>query len=201
MSLGVGILSNTASFEDRFIPDYDELRQKINHLQGLGNEVVLTMGVYDLVHIGHAKYLEKARQQGDVLVVGVDSDKLTKDRKGDDRPVVPERERLKMLSHIRSVDILTLRELSHGMNELVEVVKPDVLVVSETTEDIDKEVISKLEGFCGEVKELPPQAETSTTNRIRKLTIDGALEFIGRIEELIDEYRSKRSSHKDQSGQ
>src|SRR5258706_6536345 len=88
-----GIFSPGSNFKDRYIPDYKTLAKLVSHLRGLGLKIVLVQGTYDMVHIGHARYLEEARRQGDVLIVGVDSDEKVRARKGPTRPVVPASER------------------------------------------------------------------------------------------------------------
>jgi rfaE bifunctional protein nucleotidyltransferase chain/domain len=137
--------------------------------------VVLTQGVYDLLHEGHALYLEMAKSYGDILIVGVDSDELTRLRKGPNRPIVPQEERVKMLIHLRHVDVVTLREAHHDIGELIRLVHPDVLITSTSTEDFKKDLgKGTYNEYCGEIVVLPPQAATSTTARIRNLTIEGA---------------------------
>ena len=103
MAVNTGILSPNANFQERLIPTLEEMTRLVTHLRGLGYKVVLTSGSFDLIHLGHVKYLERARQQGDVLAVGVDSDAKIRARKGDDRPMVPERERLELLAYQRPV--------------------------------------------------------------------------------------------------
>lgn len=182
------ILSTKTSMEDRFISDYEMLGGVVRQLKAMGYKIVLTQGVYDLVHEGHALYLEKARSYGDILIVGVDSDAFTKARKGPNRPIVPESERLKMLVHFRHVDIVTLREVHHGMdveNSLIQIVNPDVLVLSSTTGDLPEGAAKALEKHCKKVVVLPPQATTSTTARVRKLTLDGADQFVSILMEKI----------------
>lgn len=184
------ILNSKTNLTDRFIPDYADLREVVIRLKEMGYRIVLTQGVYDLVHEGHALYLEKARSYGDILIVGVDSDDFTKRRKGPRRPVVPQGERVKMLIHFRHVDIVTLRESHHGMgvkNDLVEAVRPDVFVVSQSTEDFAEESVLSFKNLCGEIVSLPPQATTSTTARIRTLTIDGADQFLNLLMAKIPE--------------
>ncbi len=105
------ILAPGVNLKDRFIPDLGELKTVVQDLKRMGYRIVLTQGVYDMIHEGHARYLEKALSYGDVLIVGVDSDELTRSRKGPDRPVVPEKERIQMLAHLRHVSILTIREI------------------------------------------------------------------------------------------
>ena len=86
----------------------ESLAELAEHLRGIGLRLVLTSGSFDLVHLGHVKYLAKAKELGDVLIVGVDSDAKIRRRKGEDRPMVPQSERLEMLAHQRPVDVIFL---------------------------------------------------------------------------------------------
>ena len=121
-----------------------------------------------------------AKAKGDFLVVGVDSDKKIQRRKGPTRPVVPESERLEMLSHLEFVDALYLKKHTDKEGNLIITVSPDILIVSESTKH-DPKHLALVQKYCGEVCILPPQAETSTTARIRKLHIGGNQELIDRI--------------------
>ncbi len=179
------ILSSGVNLKDRFIPDFAELRRVTDDLKRMGYRIVLTQGVYDMIHEGHARYLEKALSYGDILVVGVDSDELTRSRKGPNRPVVPEKERLQMLAHLRHVSILTVREVRHGLGKLIETVRPDVLITSSSTSDFGKKEIAVYKKMCGRIVTLPPQAATSTTARVRSLTISGADELAKEIIERV----------------
>lgn len=193
------ILSSSANLKDRFIPDFTELKKVVEDLKHMGYRIVLTQGVYDMLHEGHARYLEKALSYGDILIVGVDSDELTRSRKGPNRPVVPQGERLQMLAHLRHVGILTLREEKHGLGKLIEIVRPDVLITSSSTSDFGKKEIAVYKKICGEIITLPPQAATSTTARVRLLTIIGADELAGDImqgiplvvQDALKKFRSK----------
>ena len=189
------ILGSGSNLNDRFIPDYADLGGVVGDLKRMGYKVVLTQGVYDMIHEGHARYLEKALSYGDILVVGVDSDELTRLRKGPNRPVVPQAERLQMLAHLRSVSILTLREVKHGMSMLIETVRPDVLITSESTKDFGKKDVAVYKKMCGSIVTLPPQAATSTTARVRLLTINGAdqlaEEIIQGVPSLVKEALNK----------
>ncbi len=179
------ILSSSVSLKDRFIPDFKELGRVVADLKRMGYRIVLTQGVYDMIHEGHARYLEKALSYGDILVVGVDSDELTRSRKGPNRPIVPEKERLQMLAHLRHVSILTVREVKHGLGKLIETVRPDVLITSSSTSDFGKKEIAVYKKICGRIVTLPPQAATSTTARVRSLTISGADELAKEIIERV----------------
>lgn len=184
------ILSQSSKVEDRLIHDLNHLSQIVEDLKRMGYRIVLTQGVYDMIHEGHARYLEHARSLGDILVLGVDSDELTRARKGPTRPVVPQAERLQMLSHLRCVDILSVRELSHDIGDLIRTVRPDVLVTSTSTKDFNKDdQFAVYKKHVGEIVVLPPQAATSTTARVRELTISGAdqlaQEIIQQIPQLV----------------
>ncbi len=180
------VLGRGTNFEKRFIPDFKKLEEAVKECKKKGLKVVLTQGVYDLIHEGHALYLEAAKAQGDVLIVGVDSDELTKKRKGPTRPIVPQEERLKMLVHLRHVDIVTLREAHHDIGDLIRLVKPDVLVASESTSDFSSDLSSgKYSRYCGKIVVLPPQATSTTTGRIRTLTIEGAQKLAEEVQRLI----------------
>ena len=84
------ILETKTNFASRFVPDHAELKKLVDEFKKEGLKVVLTQGVYDLLHEGHALYLEVAKSYGDLLIVGVDSDELTRMRKGPNRPIVPQ---------------------------------------------------------------------------------------------------------------
>lgn len=178
-----------ASFKNRFVPEHATLEKLIKGLKKSGSRVVLTQGVYDLIHEGHARYLEAAKSYGDILIVGVDSDELTKLRKGPNRPIVPQAERVTMLLHLRHVDIVTVREASHDIGELIRLVRPDVLVTSSSTEDFKKDLEArKYDSYCGKIVVLPPQATTTTTARIRNLTIEGAEKLALEVQKLTENF-------------
>jgi D-glycero-beta-D-manno-heptose 1-phosphate adenylyltransferase len=166
------IFGQTSNFNKRYISDYKKLADIITHCKGLGLKIVLTQGTYDMVHIGHARYFEEAKKHGDILVIGVDSDEKVRARKGPERPVVPQAERLEMVAHMRSVDIVVLKEHKHPKWHLINTVKPDVLIA--TKETYNKTQLKKLGKICGKVMVLDPQATTSTSAKIRKLQISTA---------------------------
>lgn len=182
------ILSPGSILDHRFIPDYKELDKIVKTFKQMGYRVVLTQGVYDLIHEGHAAYLESAKSQGDVLIVGVDSDELTRKRKGPERPIVPQKERLKMLVHLRHVDIVTLRNVNDDIGDLIRLVQPDVLVVSKSTTDFTRSMADVYTEFCGRIVTMPPQATTTTSARIRNLTIEGAEKLAKKVAELTQEF-------------
>ncbi len=162
-----------------FIPDHELLVRLVVSLKAAGRIIVLTQGTYDLVHDGHCEYLTKARAQGDILIVGIDSDAKVKKRKGENRPIVPEQERVKILTYLRAVDFVTIKKEGEEHLGLLKKICPDVLVVSESTSDREftADKIAELEQFCGKVVVLPPQSVTSTSARLRRIMLISADEF------------------------
>lgn len=182
------ILNPSLDPSRRLIKDGKKLQTIVRQLKDNGYSIVLTQGVWDMVHEGHAKYLEKAKSYGDILIVGVDSDKLTKERKGPSRPIVPEGERVRMISHLRYVDLLTLRNTGDDIGMLIRLVEPDVLVVSKTTKDFTLKMKKDYSGICGKIIDLDPQATATTTGRVRQLTMEGAEKLARKIKKLTDEF-------------
>jgi D-beta-D-heptose 7-phosphate kinase/D-beta-D-heptose 1-phosphate adenosyltransferase len=166
--MSTNILSPAPNFEARLIGSLEEMAQKVEHLKGLGFRIVLTSGSFDLIHLGHVKYLARAKEQGDVLVVGVDSDAKIRRRKGDDRPMVPEAERLEMLAYQRPVDLIFLKEEAHERWDLVKAVRPHVLVLTEDHSYTDEQQQDLLE-WCEAIEVIERQATVTTSERIRQM--------------------------------
>jgi D-beta-D-heptose 7-phosphate kinase/D-beta-D-heptose 1-phosphate adenosyltransferase len=186
-----GVFASGTNSDERFISDHARLAEIVKACKTVGMKVVLTQGVYDLIHEGHAKYLEMAKSHGDILIVGVDSDELTKIRKGKNRPIVPQAERIQMLIHLRHVDMVVLREANQEIGDLIRLVKPDVLIASTSTKDFSAELVEKYSKYCGEIVTLEPQSTTSTTARIRDLTIEGAENLAAEINALTKDFINK----------
>ncbi|MES2213727.1 MAG: adenylyltransferase/cytidyltransferase family protein [Patescibacteria group bacterium] len=158
--------------DGRVFTDYKKLKSLIEHCKALGLKVVLTQGTFDMIHVGHGRYLKEAKQHGDILIVGVDSDKKVRHRKGPERPVVPQEERLEMLSHLRYVDLVFLKELKDPKWSLIKAIRPDVLIATKQTYNAQQ--IKDLKEHCGKVVVLEPRATTSTSAKIRLLQIGTA---------------------------
>jgi D-glycero-beta-D-manno-heptose 1-phosphate adenylyltransferase len=170
--IGIGIFGAGSNFEERFIKDIKKMGEFVEHCKGLGLKIVLTQGTYDMLHIGHARYFEAAKRYGDLLIVGVDSDRKVRARKGPERPVVPQEERLEMVTHIRPVDVVYMKDLNDPRWSLIKAVRPDVLIA--TRETYSKQDIKGLKKYCGKVVVLEPMATTSTSAKIRRLQISTA---------------------------
>jgi rfaE bifunctional protein nucleotidyltransferase chain/domain len=193
------ILSGGLRFEDRYISDRILLESVVKTLKEAGYHIVLTQGVYDLFHVGHKRYLEAAKAHGDILIVGVDTDELTRIRKGPNRPFDNLDDRLEILASLRTVDIVTTRNHSEHIYDLIKSVKPDVLIMSQTTEDFKEKDRQNLLKYCGKIMVLPAQASTSTSAKLRRMMVDGAEQLAVKITELINGFligiKKNESSH------
>lgn len=167
----------------------NELKKFVAEQKKQGKKIVLTSGSWDILHVGHMRYIKEARNHGDTLIVGVDSDAKIKKRKGEGRPIVPEDERVEMIGHLSYADAIYLKSPRHKPNKLIAIVEPDILIVSETTGH-SSEKYKKIKKYCKEIITLKPQAKTSSTARIRHLHIDGkkdlANKIIDEIPKMID---------------
>ena len=191
MLIDVLKLGMQANPEERIIHDYDRIARISAAFRYLQVRVALTSGSWDLFHIGHAKYLEKVKEMtaGGVLIVGVDDDQKIKSRKGEDRPIVPCGERLELLTHIRYVDLVFLKNYDDPHQALIKAVKPHILVLTDTSsyaknnEEI-KQLQELLNQWQGLVEILPRQAITSTSGRLREVVLKDRRKIIKRIEQL-----------------
>jgi D-glycero-beta-D-manno-heptose 1-phosphate adenylyltransferase len=104
----------------------EDLKKVLKNWQDEGKKVVFTNGCFDIVHLGHIDYLEKAHQKGDKLVVGLNTDASVKRLKGETRPVIPEYARARMLAALEFVDAVVLFA-ENTPQALIETLKPDVL--------------------------------------------------------------------------
>jgi rfaE bifunctional protein nucleotidyltransferase chain/domain len=188
------ILTEAVCLEDRYVSDYDELSTIVQSLRNFGYTISMTQGVFDLLHPGHTRYLAEAKSFADVLIVALDSDEYTRVRKqraNERRPVVPFEERLELLANLRSVNLVTKRDVDMHLNDpycVIKVVKPDVLVMSKSTKDVTEKDYEALRQFCGRVEVLEAKATISTTSRLRELLTDGATGLLDHIGTAIEEY-------------
>ena len=134
-----------------------------------GHRIVFTNGCFDLMHIGHTRYLQAARNLGDLLVVGVNSDESVRALdKGDDRPIVPEVQRAEVLAALASVDYVTIfHEPDPG--PLIATLQPDILVKGGDW-PIDRIVgRDTVEARGGRVQTIPLVPGVSTTTLVQRI--------------------------------
>lgn len=161
-----------SNLEKRLIPDYERLTEILHALRIVNPiiRIVLTMGGFDLFHIGHARYLEAAKRHGDLLIVGIDEDKKIKQRKGPNRPIVPESERAEILAHTMYADLIFIKRVDDEKWQLIKTARPDTLIATQDT--YTEAQLEELKEYCGQVVVLQSQAKTSTSAKIRRLMLD-----------------------------
>jgi len=133
-----------------------------------GRKVVFTNGCFDILHRGHAYYLEKARALGDLLVVGVNSDRSVRELKGESRPIVPEDDRAHLLAALACVDYVCLFDEATPY-ELIEAVRPDVLVKGagyRRDTIVGADIVEESGGRVVAIEELPGRSTRSIIERI-----------------------------------
>ena len=138
-------------------------------LRATGRRLVFTNGVFDLLHVGHVRYLTQARALGDALVVAINSDRTVRELKGPGRPVFDEAERAEILAALRIVDYVTIFDDVSPRSLIAELV-PDVLVKGG---DYDLDQIhgrEEVEAAGGQVISLPFVEGASTTTLIQKMS-------------------------------
>lgn len=166
----MAIFAGHPDTQRKIIEDYGALTAFVTGLRAVQRRIVATAGSWDLLHIGHVRYLQRAKDYGDILVVGVDTDEAIRLYKGPLRPVVPYAERCEMLAYQACVDLVVpladVDERGRWQYGLVKAIRPDVFVAVE--DSYPPEQIDELKKYCRDVTVLKRQAEnTSTSNLIQ----------------------------------
>lgn len=116
--------------KDKIKTGREELEASCEIFRMLGHKICLTTGAYDLLHDGHLLYFLEAKKYGDILIVGVDSDEFVREKKGEGRPINSQEKRAFLVAGFECVDLVTIRT---DIMELIQIIRPDYLVRSETT--------------------------------------------------------------------
>lgn len=136
-----------------------------------GRRVVVTNGGFDLLHVGHVAYLEQARQLGDVLLVGLNSDASVRALKGPERPINPEVDRATVLAALESVSAVCIFTDPRA-TRFLELAQPDIYVKGGdyTLETLDPDERRVVEQVGGEIVFIPFVPGKSTTALVRKIS-------------------------------
>jgi rfaE bifunctional protein nucleotidyltransferase chain/domain len=133
-----------------------------------GKKVVFTNGCFDILHAGHVDYLNKAKEKGDILIVGLNTDNSVKRIKGENRPIVPQEQRAFIIDNLKAVDYVTFFD-EDTPYELIKAIIPDILVKGAdwSIENIvGRDVV---EGNGGKVLNIKFVVEQSTSEIIKKI--------------------------------
>ena len=135
-----------------------------------GRSIVFANGAFDLLHVGHVRYLEAARREGDWLVVGVNSDRSVRDSKGDGRPILPEAERAEIVAALGCVDAVVLFDETSPA-DLIAALRPAVHAkgTDYTSDSVpERHVVASYGGRTAIVGDPKDHATTDLIDRIRK---------------------------------
>ncbi len=152
----------------------DELREERERLRAEGKKLVFTNGCFDLLHVGHVRYLAQARALGDALVVAVNSDRSVRELKGAGRPVMNEEERAELLAALSGVDYVTVFD-DTSPRRLIGEVLPDILVKGGDYQLDEIHGREEVERAGGRVLSLPFIEGASTSSiieRVKKVISD-----------------------------
>ncbi|HLW37011.1 MAG TPA: adenylyltransferase/cytidyltransferase family protein [Candidatus Eremiobacteraceae bacterium] len=151
----------------------EEIARRVADVRAQGGTVVFTCGVFDLLHVGHVRYLEFAREQGDVLVVGVNSDNSVRQLgKGADRPVVGEKERAEVVAALSSVTYVCLFD-EQRPSETIRIIRPHVHVKDAAYEGAELPEAPAVKAVGGVIRYAPHVDGTSTSRLLRRIAPDG----------------------------
>ena len=152
------------------IVELEELSNRCKEVRSAGKKIVATNGCFDLLHVGHVRYLQAARALGDLLVVGLNGDRSVHELKGAGRPITTQSDRAEILAALECVDLVTIFPEIRAMKFLA-AVRPTVYVKggdysSETLDDEERAVLKEI---GAEIRLIPFEAGYSTSGLIEQI--------------------------------
>ena len=152
------------------ILDRADLVEMVAETRSAGSTVVLANGCFDLLHVGHIRYLAGAYALGDILVVGINSDRQAKALKGEARPYMPASERAEIVASLRFVDVVTIFD-EPTVEELIRAIRPDFHAkgTDYTVDNVpERDIIREVGGHMAIVGDPKDHSSTSLINIVRK---------------------------------
>lgn len=146
----------------------NQTKQYIQKEKSLGKKIVFTNGCFDLLHVGHINYLKEAKESGDILIIGINTDKSVKKLKGNDRPINALEDRMAVLKALDGVDLVIPFSQDTPIN-LIRKLKPDVYVKGGDYSEDSLPEASVVKGYGGKVKIIPITVNRSTTKIIKSI--------------------------------
>jgi D-beta-D-heptose 7-phosphate kinase/D-beta-D-heptose 1-phosphate adenosyltransferase len=150
------------------ILERNALKDKLEKLRKKGKTVAFTNGCFDILHVGHVRYLREAKKTADVLILALNSDSSVRSIKGNERPLIPEKERAEIISALEFIDFVTIFSELTPL-ELINYLKPDILIKGGDWPEekvVGREEIKK---WGGRVVIIPEVEGKSTTNIVEKI--------------------------------
>jgi D-glycero-beta-D-manno-heptose 1-phosphate adenylyltransferase len=152
------------------IVDLQQLPARVAQIRAAGRKLVATNGCFDLLHVGHVHYLQAARALGDVLLVGINGDKSTRELKGTGRPVNNESDRAEVVAALECVDLVTIFPEVRAV-QFLELARPDVYAKGgdytiQTLNESEREVLQRI---GADIRIIPFEKGYSTSGLLKKL--------------------------------
>jgi len=144
------------------------LKKELARLRNEEKKIVFTNGCFDILHVGHTRYLKEAKKAGDILVLALNSDASVRAIKGEKRPIIPENERAEMLASLEVIDFITIFSETTPL-KLIEYLKPDVLVKGGDWAEENVVGSESVASWGGQVVIIPEIKGASTTNIVEKI--------------------------------
>jgi rfaE bifunctional protein nucleotidyltransferase chain/domain len=150
------------------IVTWEELKKVAELQRKEGKTIVFTNGCFDILHVGHVQYLQKARKMGDLLILGLNSDASVRAIKGEKRPLVPQAERAEVVAALTTVDYVTLFDETTPLR-LIKFLRPDCLVKGGDWKEASVVGCDLVRSWGGRVVIIPLTEGASTTNIVEKI--------------------------------
>ncbi|MCL2670137.1 MAG: D-glycero-beta-D-manno-heptose 1-phosphate adenylyltransferase [Syntrophaceae bacterium] len=150
------------------IVTWESMKEEVEKRRQAGAKIAFTNGCFDILHVGHCRYLREARNLGDLLVLGLNSDRSVRAIKGEKRPLVPQEERAEVIASLSSVDFVTLFEESTPL-KLIEYLRPDCLIKGGDWNESTIVGAREVRSWGGRVAVIPLVPGASSTNIVAKV--------------------------------
>jgi D-beta-D-heptose 7-phosphate kinase/D-beta-D-heptose 1-phosphate adenosyltransferase len=150
------------------ILERNALRNKLEELRKKGKKIAFTNGCFDILHVGHVRYLREAKKTADVLVLALNSDSSVRSIKGEKRPLMNENERAEILAALEFIDFITIFEELTPL-ELICCLKPDILIKGGDWPEEKVVGREEVKAWGGRVAIIPEIEGKSTTNIVEKI--------------------------------
>jgi D-beta-D-heptose 7-phosphate kinase/D-beta-D-heptose 1-phosphate adenosyltransferase len=153
------------------ILERNALKDKLEELRKKGKKIAFTNGCFDILHVGHVRYLREAKKTADVLVLALNSDSSVRSIKGEKRPLMNEKERAEILAALECIDFVTIFQELTPL-ELINYLKPDILIKGGDWPEekvVGREEIKKWGGRVAIIPEVEGKSTTNIVEKIKKL--------------------------------
>ncbi|MBI2651242.1 D-glycero-beta-D-manno-heptose 1-phosphate adenylyltransferase [Candidatus Woesearchaeota archaeon] len=151
----------------------EALKKTVENLKKQNKKIVTTNGVFDILHIGHIRYLQEAKKLGDVLIVAVNSDSSVKKIKGPKRPLNNENDRAEALASLECIDYATIFSEDNPI-KILEIIKPNIHAKGSDyniSQIIEKDAVEKNKGKIALIPLVKGHSTTQLINKIRRLYV------------------------------